>query len=43
MIVDLVTRLDAPVERVWEELQTTRLLVHVAAPMGRWSYTGRDP
>jgi hypothetical protein len=37
MIVDLVTRLDAPIERVWEELQTTRLLVHVAAPMVRFT------
>lgn len=33
MIVDLSTRLDAPIARVWDELQTTRLLVHVAAPM----------
>jgi hypothetical protein len=37
MIVDLSTRLDAPIERVWDELQTTRLLVHVAAPMVRFT------
>lgn len=37
MIVDVSTRLDAPIERVWDELQTTRLLVHVAAPVVRFT------
>ena len=33
MIVDVSTRLEAPVERVWDEVQTTRLLVHVTSPL----------
>lgn len=37
MIVDVSTRLDAPIERVWDELQTTRLLVHVTSPMVRFT------
>ncbi len=33
MIVEVSTRLDAPPERVWEHVQTPRLLQHVAAPL----------
>ncbi len=33
MIVDVSTRLAAPPEKVWEYVQTPRLLQHVAAPL----------
>lgn len=33
MKVVVTTILDAPVERIWAELKTTRLLKHVAAPL----------
>lgn len=35
----LTTRLAAPPERVWDEVQTSRLLEHVAAPLVRFRAT----
>jgi ligand-binding SRPBCC domain-containing protein len=37
VIVDVSTRLDAPIERVWDEVQTSRLLVHVTSPLVRFT------
>jgi ligand-binding SRPBCC domain-containing protein len=37
MMVDVSTRLEAPIERVWDEVQTTRLLVHVTSPLVRFT------
>lgn len=39
MRVRLTTRLAAPPERVWDEVQTSRLLEHVAAPLVRFRAT----
>jgi len=36
MRLSLTTHLPAPPERVWEEVQTSRLLEHVAAPVVRF-------
>lgn len=36
MIVDISTRLNAPIEQVWATLKRTDLLMHVAAPLIRF-------